>query len=1068
MSARIPFDSLALGFKGRIKQFVWGNGSAIYINPKENIRSGGDYDIDQLSVYYRKFKSAFEKSSDNSIDGNINVLMDNIHNYYKNPKYSGEIYGVTGVTKIKDAISKFKEKQAKENKTTQDLAENKRYHNISTLIELSELESSGDDAIGILASAVSAFSYTTRLMRYNNGNRFKLTAEEVLPRKENASGFLQGALDNKKEMIIGEFGVSSLGVNMLVGMTTQGLGYEEILDVTHSSVGKFIFRQIATGMDIFEAKKSFPLLIENSYDFIASRKDAFIEYVTNDLNFEKDSDKKAAIKAVQGIKSRKPEVALEASKAIFNILFSRAATLKKLRDKKNVTEEKKSEYNKGINTIYKDVRRFSAISPREINENPKHLAILKEAYIQGEALRQFGQFVKLRNGIPGNHAEMLMLKRNLEQTLGQSLKDFIDPNKALMSPKQRLLKYTSENNYYRSLSEEEQAIQKKYMNDVVKAMDIPNMINNQIYFKGLLANLDNHSEIMSESFFIYNKIFEVLENETMLDNNKVHGQFTTEINVFANIANDLIVDNTLSNINENFSLSIPTGLSSIDQVSNSGYIRYTKEVDYLSDLDLSNRQDQRLFLKHFPEMMNDIKLMLEREHSNREIESYFEAIGIPLTSEELDNISQFSFFNYLSLGGNDGHETLEVDSAINSNDAAIRMARDRVKEFPKKLRTMFEVYSLIASKGTYSKKGLSEVLTKDLTILTKESLEANKDNIIKKVAEELENLKLAAGLNKEIKANFNKDTQAENPKRFVMYQKKISNFKKIRTSGIVPGLKNESGDYIVMDHTAKYYNLQTSLNDQNTLTNIQTIKLKNEDDVKLFEMIENRKKDPKSSDLLIITFNAPHNYINGTYITDTGVLVDVSENGPFSIFVSLSSQTYDEMFDAKTKAQQQMNSFIPINLGATNEMLKSDVKLSLIKYANKAFAKASTFNHLFNKDGSVMSADYKAGSNAEGIYKVNVKPIADNITPASLKDVLVSEGVKVKDMKSVLGIYYLRSRGLYKSADELEAWFDSKSKDPKDSKFFIFVRQGKLVKKNISEEEALNQDFNNSNNNCKK
>ena len=225
VATRIPFDTPSLGFSAKVVQFIWGNGSTVYINPLENVRTGGDQDIDQLSIYFKDFSN--DKNREHK-----NALVSSLLKYYSDERNGPAHYSVTGTDSIDRALD-MKKKDYK-------------YHQLSSVVDMNDVTEEGSSAIGIMAISSSTFAY---LQQMNSSNDIKIT--EIM------KGLTQAALDNKKKIILSRFGLPKELMGLLNGFSMNGKSYGEMVDLVKSTIGKKMFNEFRKGTYMSEKSKSF-------------------------------------------------------------------------------------------------------------------------------------------------------------------------------------------------------------------------------------------------------------------------------------------------------------------------------------------------------------------------------------------------------------------------------------------------------------------------------------------------------------------------------------------------------------------------------------------------------------------------------------------------------------------------------------------------------------------------------------------------------------------------------------------------------------------------------------------
>ena len=280
VASRVPYDTPSLGFSARVTQFVWGNGNAVYINPLENIRTGADQDIDQLSIYFRSFNGAFLKP-DNNVEGeefaaNKNVFVESMYSYYADEANSKISYQVTGTDEIESALVKNKAKSG--------------YHQMISIVDMHNITSDGAQAIGILSNFNSAYAYHQQLQGFMNFEAIQVQ-----------QGYVQSALDNEKKVILGRFGVPKELMGMLGGFSAMNLSYKDTLYILNNKRikqmhnefrrGRYVFEKSIGIQELFYTTKAYE---QKNYETALSTTRSYLESIRNEesksiFNFDTDA-----------------------------------------------------------------------------------------------------------------------------------------------------------------------------------------------------------------------------------------------------------------------------------------------------------------------------------------------------------------------------------------------------------------------------------------------------------------------------------------------------------------------------------------------------------------------------------------------------------------------------------------------------------------------------------------------------------------------------------------------------------------------------------------------------------
>jgi hypothetical protein len=284
---RIPTSSTSFGWIGEITGWINDNGNTVFTSAQKNILDGGDYDIDQLNIYFKFLDSNGKIVKGDSKQGKINQMFDLITEYYNDPKNAEIFMKRLSMEKLESQVEEIKRTQTKFKGHHNDFGTNIYYYdNIKQ----------GDSLIGIFANIVKTFSYLSHVSTKADGLSSKV---EINSNSLNSSGeyisnvlerFLNAAMDNVKESILGYLGATEDAGNLIGAAAIKGMDEIEIANLLKNDVVVDVFRKMKNSKRVTSAKKS------NILDVIDSK----IEDITKRNSIDLREDLEKQLKELKG------------------------------------------------------------------------------------------------------------------------------------------------------------------------------------------------------------------------------------------------------------------------------------------------------------------------------------------------------------------------------------------------------------------------------------------------------------------------------------------------------------------------------------------------------------------------------------------------------------------------------------------------------------------------------------------------------------------------------------------------------------------------------------------------
>jgi len=453
---RIPTTNASLASLGRIVAFENDLDNAILISSEKNILDGSDYDIDQLSVYFRavdKYGTVNTSDPDKVMDDKNalfkayqNMIFDSVQEYYHNIKNHPMVLGKIDLTNIKNKA-----------KVVTDATE---MHNadISTTLVANVVNFLGGAMVGYFANQMN---FTFKLLH----------VPLITQRDSNGKVVRRGRTDQSTETKMFDLSLGAIFdesqipgmadfINNLVNASTDNAKLA-------GAIGKLNANQATAG-------------VVNGATLVGLT----VEEKLKGLTIE---DKVLAIINDPIIK--------EASAVVLN---SMAVTTKGGR--KFMWNVLKAKLKKGE-------QKYTVEEIAKIND------YIKFAYI-GEQVRRFGDIVKIQQEFDVNPEDFIRQKNNIEKALGMSMGDFLAKIKTIrldgysVNDQMNWLKKSFPNSFNASTSGKSNIENELQMRSMINIPMVVAQMPNLVSYVQAAYNIDN---FLSQTFTVY-------KDQTVLNN----------------------------------------------------------------------------------------------------------------------------------------------------------------------------------------------------------------------------------------------------------------------------------------------------------------------------------------------------------------------------------------------------------------------------------------------------------------------------------------------------------------------------------------------------------------------
>ena len=220
MVMRIPSTNGSSGSMGRIVAFSNDVGNTVYLSPEKNILDGSDYDIDQLSIYFKTTEENGDIADIAEKEGTKeyfqNIIFNSIDNFYKDGRNLGMILADIKMQNMRDA--------AKEN-TIQTPSSD-----IGGLLNAHKINMAGNKLVGHFANQQN---FTSKLMHIDNKDRNNILKDTLKLLHDDkylanvidfVATLINASTDNAKEAgILGKNNITQSSSPLIAGMTLMAV-----------------------------------------------------------------------------------------------------------------------------------------------------------------------------------------------------------------------------------------------------------------------------------------------------------------------------------------------------------------------------------------------------------------------------------------------------------------------------------------------------------------------------------------------------------------------------------------------------------------------------------------------------------------------------------------------------------------------------------------------------------------------------------------------------------------------------------------------------------------------------
>ena len=263
---RVPASSMSAAFIGETVGWIQDAGNVIFTNEFKNLLDGGDYDIDQLQVYQR-FISNEGKTVRKGQKGKLNEQWEILYDFYKNARNAALYLSPISMERIRTLAEG---KAWGELTTAKEKAEwflKNRYNDFGNNLWYYDKQITGDNLVGTFANVTKNYSYLLRALRSNT--LLKTSRLHLDLSGKNHQGkyvidyiesFMNAALDNIKELILGPFG-ATIDSGWLIGAAAiDNISEEQLQKLLKNPQVQQLFRKMKWKRSV--QQWGFPVLLD--------------------------------------------------------------------------------------------------------------------------------------------------------------------------------------------------------------------------------------------------------------------------------------------------------------------------------------------------------------------------------------------------------------------------------------------------------------------------------------------------------------------------------------------------------------------------------------------------------------------------------------------------------------------------------------------------------------------------------------------------------------------------------------------------------------------------------------
>ena len=650
---RTPTSSTSGAFIGEVVGWINDNGNVVYTSAAKNILDGGDYDIDQLNVYFK----SIDKNGKINIEGKkgkMNRMFDETYGYYNDPRNAKIYMSPIDLGSDKEGQERGLRGQVASLRKNMRKFVNDQNDFGSTLFYYDKIHQ-GSNLIGVFANIIKNYSYLVQATAMNPDiqQSLQLDPNGYAPNGmliiDNMESYMNAATDNDKELILGLLGATEDAGNIIGAAAIMGMDENEVSALLQQEAVQDIFKKMKFSkrvdnklrLSIFDA-------IDNKIESLRTNAKAErieMEDTRNILIVLISDPDSIQVENVQFDENGMPT-------------FLSPYEVKAVVD--NIINDSQNEIDR-IGDILNDMDPYIEQQVESLNK------MLELAYL-GEAVSRLNTATKLDSqGIPVFDYKLEKQIRDIEHNMGQTMSDFLS-NKPVSENWYKTRKAYMDPEKVDRFEEREAAI-RGYIN-------IPQVINQLPHIKAYLRALNETKGWIENSFLRNSKMVEkairLYLQAKKLDwfpSEQAYYSFYKELEKFM------------------VSIYFSTEIGSIKHQTLTGTVIADR-------VNLGTRGGRVRFGMEFPRYISD---MVENLRSNRTTLSSRDAL-----------LEKNLFLNELTVRSTSTGDFLEFKDSYKLTPEKLADLREAFSRLPARLKEKFYVYQLSKDGFDFKKGSLYE------------------------------------------------------------------------------------------------------------------------------------------------------------------------------------------------------------------------------------------------------------------------------------------------------------------------------------------------------------------------
>lgn len=493
---------------------------------------------------------------------------------------------------------------------------------------------------------------------------------------------------------------------------------------------------------------------------------------------------------------------------------------------------------------------------------------LEQDLYRSEALRRFGDFVGMRNGLKAKDFDFDRFIHNAQLSLGMTLEDFFK------SPKEPSLNMTNHISYFSNNNSNVKFYNKniatKYIErekKIASMLNLPKILNRNKYLKSILYEYYHNDQLFAEMFLEDTPELKSLINNVLEATGRTFYDFQgVRTNIIKGIY-DWALDSYFKDI----------GFDNI-------YLSTTDENSITSNINLSTKYGREIFALQFPRFVEMMKSSKDNDYS---------ALEENMSEELYDIYKSNKFLDKVQIVGFGGIDQVSLYNASNLTDNEIFELRRSFMKLPPAIQKLFFFSQIINNGFSHRKNTLSDILNPVFYKEVGQSLE-NLQSRISLIDFNNQDLIDYIASNIEIPQYVGKQKSSDgfDPK----FRKKYKRFGSFQVAYVNKKHSGSNTEFLVTriaprgGYDSNTYNVIPDIEPIRNLT---------------IEQLDQLKLNAERGTNLSITKRYPmgHNYKKGFYVTNLGQIVQVEKINPFDIKITPKSNV-NEIYKAGTDKMQ--------------------------------------------------------------------------------------------------------------------------------------------------------------------